>query len=418
MTQRQGISRRGFLKSAGVSAAGVMGIPYIVPASVLGANGKLPPSERVTLGFIGMGKIGKESHLPSFLQRADTQVLAVCDVEQGRLDESKQIVEQKYAKQVGKDGYKACAVYRDFRRLLARPDIDAVVISTPDHWHAIPSIEAVKAGKDVYCEKPMTHEIAEGRAMVEAVRRYGRVYQTGSQQRSDFQGFFRRATELVRAGAVGELKAIHIGIGGPPEDDFTLPVEPVPRTLDWDKWVGPAPWRPYSSTLCPLNFRGFPQWRHYRDFGGGGYNDMGAHHFDIAQWALGMDESGPVEIHPPDGKEIKYLTYRYSNGVPMYHGGDDRGSVVFHGTKGSIFASRAFLRADPTRILDFRLGPNDDHLDRQCSHRDDWLHCHPYPTTPDCGRRDRSPHSDGLPSGPHHLPIESAAHLGPGERAV
>jgi predicted dehydrogenase len=221
----------------------------------------------------------------------------------------------------------------------------------------------------------MTHEIAEGLAMVDAVRRFGRVYQTGSQQRSDFQGMFRRAAELVLAGAVGQLQAIHIGIGGPPEDDFTLPVQPVPSTLDWDMWVGPAPWRPYNATLCPLNFRGFPQWRHYRDFGGGGYNDMGAHHFDIAQWAMAMDNSGPIEIYPPDGKEHKYLTYRYSNGVPMYHGGDDRGSIVFHGRDGSIFVSRAFLRADPVRILDFKLGPNHVHLNRYRNHRDDWLHC-------------------------------------------
>jgi predicted dehydrogenase len=264
-------------------------------------------------------------------------------------------------------------MYRDFRELLARPDIDAVCIATPDHWHAIASIEAAKAGKDIYCEKPMTRYIKEGRAVVEAVRRYGRVFQTGSQQRSEYDNYFSRAAELVRARAIGDLQSIDIGIGGFPIDSYSLPPEPAPPTLDWDRWLGPAPWRPYNSELCPLNYPGFPNWRGYRDYAGGGFSDFGAHHLDIAQWALDMDHSGPVEVIPPDGKDLKRMTFLYANGLPMYHGGV--ADCVFHGTTGKILVSRGFLKADPPSILQTPLGPGDVRLNRHRNHREDFIHC-------------------------------------------
>jgi predicted dehydrogenase len=184
---------------------------------------------------------------------------------------------------------------------------------------------------------------------------------------------FRRAAELVRSGILGDIKSVEIGVGGPPLQNYSLPSEPAPPTLDWNRWLGPAPWRPYNSTLCPMNYPGWPEWRNYRDIGGGGFSDFGAHHFDIAQWALGMDDSGPVEVIPPDGKEHDRLVFVYANGVPMYHGAE--ADCVFNGTKGRILVSRGFLRAEPESILDTKLGPGDVHLDRGRNHRDDWLHC-------------------------------------------
>jgi len=367
------IARRDFLKRTAAGALGTVAFPYIIPSSALGADGITAPSNRIVVGHIGVGKMGREAHVEGFKYHPDVQSVAVCDVETGRLERSKEILEKYYAEKFGQGAYKGCDTYHDFRELLARPDIDAVVIATPDHWHSIMSIEAAKAGKDIYCEKPMTRFIAEGRAVVNAVRRYGRVFQTGSQQRSEYDGYFSRAAELVRAGVIGDLKGIDIGIGGFPQDTYSLPPEPAPPTLDWDRWLGPAPWRPYNSVLCPLNYPGFPNWRGYRDYAGGGFSDFGAHHLDIAQWALDMDHSGPVEVIPPDGKDVKRMTFLYANGLPMYHGGE--ADCVFHGTKGTIFVSRGFLRAEPTSILEYRLSPDDVHLNRHRSHRDDFIDC-------------------------------------------
>ncbi|MBN2310290.1 MAG: Gfo/Idh/MocA family oxidoreductase [Candidatus Hydrogenedentes bacterium] len=366
-------SRRGFLKRGAAATACAVGFPYIVPASALGADGRTAPSNRIVLGFIGVGKQGRESHLASLRHHDDVQIVAVSDVESGRLAQCKQIVEESYANKADRASFKGCEAYGDFRDLLAREDIDAVVVATPDHWHATVCILAAKAGKDIYCEKPLTRTIAEGRALVDAVERYGRVFQTGSQQRSEYGGRFRRAAELVRCGAIGELRSIDIGIGGPPETGYHLPAEPVPDTLDWDFWLGPAPWRPYNSELCPLNFSGYPHWRYYRDYAGGSFSDFGAHHFDIAQWAMDMDDSGPVDVIPADGKEHDRLTFVYANGIPMYHGAE--ADCVFHGTKGKILVSRGFLHAEPESILDTPLGADDVHLGRGRGHREDWLHC-------------------------------------------
>lgn len=367
-----GMTRRQFLRRGSAAVAGAAAFPAIVPAAAI-AQGDSAPSNRITLGFIGLGKQGRESHLGSLVRKPDVQILALCDVEKGRLERSKAHVEDTYAKRNNQPGYKGCDIYNHFEELIARDDIDALVIATPDHWHAIPCVAAAKAGKDIYCEKPLTRYIAEGRAIADAVAEYGRIFQTGSQQRSEYSGMFRRAAELVRAGALGDLESIEIGIGGPPGNGYELPPEPVPDTLDWDRWLGPAPWRPYSSTLCPLDFPGYPAWRYYRDYAGGSFSDFGAHHFDIAQWALDMDRSGPVEIIPPNGKDVDRLVMVYANGLPMYHGAE--ADCVFNGTKGRILVSRSFLRSEPESILRTPLSPEDDHLDRNRGHREDWLHC-------------------------------------------
>jgi predicted dehydrogenase len=365
MIQRKEINRRQFIKGAVGAAAVSVVFPYLVPSTVFGESA---PSERITLGFIGTGK--QSQHLMrSFLNSPGTQVLAACDVDKLKLARGKKIVEDFYA---GKNGgsYKGCDTYGYFRDLLARDDIDAVVIATPDHWHAIIVIESAKAGKDIYCEKPLSQTIEQARTMVNTVRRYGRVFQTGSMQRSDWH--FRLGCELVRNGYIGELKTINVNVGGPPQDN-PLPAQPVPDYLNWDMWLGPALWRPYNEELSPnISFDGFPLWRNHSKFGGGGMTDWGAHHFDIAQWGLGMDESGPVEIYPPNGKEHQVLTYKYANGVTVTRSGRARG-VLFEGTKGEVLTDRGFLQTKPENLKDQQIGPNGIHLYESKNHYVDWL---------------------------------------------
>ena len=364
------MNRRDFLRAAAGTAA-VAAFPAVVPSSVLGAEA---PSKRITLGFIGCGK--QSQHLMrSFLGSPGTQVVAACDVDKLKLERSsKQIVEKHYADRKN-TSYQGCATYADFRNLLSRNDIDAVVISTPDHWHAVTVIESCKAGKDVYCEKPLCQTIQEARAMVNAVRRYSRVFQTGSMQRSSRE--FRFACELVRNGYIGDIKHVTVNVGGPPEDK-RLPAEPVPDYLDWDMWVGPAMWRPYNNDLAPhISFDGFPNWRYYSYYGGGGMTDWGAHHFDIAQWGLGMDGSGPVEIYPPDGKEYKVLTYKYANGIPMTRDGKagdaNVNGVLFEGTKGKVEVNRGYLKTWPDALKDQKIGPGQINLYNSPNHYTDWL---------------------------------------------
>jgi len=390
------MNRRDFLKTA-AGAAAIAGVPYVVPSSVLGAQGQTPPSERLVLGFISCGK--QSQHLMRSFLLPSTQVVAACDVDKLKLERSaKTIVEKHYADR--KDGsYKGCARYHDFHEVLAWPDIDAVVISTPDHWHTITTIEACKAGKDVYCEKPLTQTIAEAQTLVNTVRQYGRVFQTGSMQRSSRE--FRFACELVRNGYIGDIKHVTVNVGGAPQDKL-LKAEPVPDYLDWDMWVGPAMWRPYNNDLAPhISFDGFPNWRDHSYYGGGGMTDWGAHHFDIAQWGLGMDGTGPVEIAPPDGKDYKVLTYKYANGITMtrddrVRGADGTGlpftgeayplwleyvktsrgrvnGVLFEGTTGKVEVNRGYLKTWPDALKDQKIGADQVHLYDSRNHYTDWL---------------------------------------------
>jgi len=364
--KERGINRRQFIKST-IGTAAAVSFPYVVPGSALGQASNVAPSERITLGFIGAGKQSKHL-MRSFLNSPGTHVLAACDVDKLKRARGKGIVEDHYAKKTG-GTYKGCDSYGDFRELLARNDIDAVVISTPDHWHAITVIQSAMAGKDIFCEKPLSQTIVEARAMVNAVRRYGRVFQTGSMQRSDWH--FRLGCELVLNGYIGQLQHVTVGVGGPPQDK-SLPAELVPDYLDWDMWVGPALLRPYNSELSPhLSWDGFPNWRHHSSFGGGGMTDWGAHHFDIAQWGMGMDESGPVEIIPPDGKDYKVLTYKYDSGVTMTR--DKANGVLFTGTKGEVEVNRGRIRTSPENLKNQQIGPNEIHLYESRNHYVDWL---------------------------------------------
>ncbi len=367
-------TRRRFLKRALTASAGAVAFPYIVPSSALGAGSHVAPSNRITIGLIGMGK-QMPWHRDTMLGRRDTHVLAVCDVESVRLGNNQRRVDDHYAGRFGKGSYKGCAAYKNFLALVERKDIDAVVICTPDHWHALISIAALKTGKDVYCEKPLTLAINEGKYIRDAVRRYGRVFQTGSQQRS--WGNFRKACEYVRSGRIGEVQRAYVNVGGPPIE-CNLPAQPTPEGLDWDLWLGPAPWRPYNSDIAPgLDYPGWPNFRSYRDYAGGGMTDIGAHHFDIAQWGLGMDHTGPVEINPPDGKDYKLLTYKYANGVILHHtGGHPEAGIEFVGTKGVLRVNRGdYLVTEPAELIEEPLGANDVHLYNISDHHDNWIDC-------------------------------------------
>ena len=357
------ITRRHFLATSAVAACG----PMLLSSP---ARGFAAASERIRLGFIGIG-IQSRGHLRRFVGTNDSQVVAVCDVVSERREDSKRIVEEGYAKQKDMTSYKGCAAYVDFRELLARDDIDAVVIGTPDHWHAIPAVMACRAGKDVYCEKPLSLTISEGRAMVEAARKHDRVFQTGSQQRSEFGGLFRRAVELIRNGHLGEIKSVSVGVGGPAVT-CDLPTEECPSGTDWNFWNGPSPERGYNQILCPKGIHNhFPAFRNYREYAGGALADMGAHHFDIAQWALGMDNSGPVKIEPPEDKATTGLKFTYANGVVMTHGG--RSGCTFVGTKGTLYVDRGKIESDPANILEAKIGPDDFHVEPSDNHHRNWL---------------------------------------------
>jgi predicted dehydrogenase len=369
MTRQTDLSRRQFV---GTLAAAGLAAPTVF-TSVVRAGADSKPNERITLGFIGVGTMGR-GHLGSFLGRAEVQVVAVCDVVKERRDNAQKRVEEHYAKQKDKGDYKDCKGYNDFRELLARKDIDAVVIATPDHWHAIPCVLAAQAGKHIYCEKPLTLTIAQGRKIVEAVQKNKIIFQTGSQQRSEFGNRFRTAVEYVRNGRIGKVKTVHVGVGDP-NRPCDLPEQPLPEGTDWDLWLGPAPKRGYNEALCPKGIHShFPAWRNYREYAGGGLADMGAHHFDIAQWALDMDTSGPVKIEPPtDEKAKRGLKFTYANGVEMIH--DGKIDCAFEGTEGTINVSRGKLESIQAKILEEPLGEKDFRVYPSSDHRKNWLEC-------------------------------------------
>jgi predicted dehydrogenase len=375
MRHQDKLNRRQFIKKVGIAAAVGIGLPYIAPSASLGLGGTVAPSNKITLGFVGTGMQGRML-LSQFLQLPDCRVVALCDVDGQKLNRAVEIVQDNFGQPAGGAG---CAVYHDFRELLARKDIDGVVIAVPEHWHCIIAVEACRAGKDVYCEKPLALTIAEGRKMVVEARRSGCVFQTGSHQRSDIR--FRRACELVRNGYIGQIKTVRIGIAvsGFPMYPVAcnLPAEATPPNLDWNMWLGPVVWRPYNSRIAPpIDTPGWPHWRDYEEFAGGLMTDWGAHHFDIAQWGLGMDESGPMEIYPEDGRETMMLTCRYAGGTNVVR--DDKmpyRSIAFEGAEGEVEVSRDFLRVSPLSLNRKRLGPNDNRLYKSDNHYIDWLDC-------------------------------------------
>ncbi|MFO0808855.1 MAG: Gfo/Idh/MocA family oxidoreductase [Gemmataceae bacterium] len=359
-------NRRTFVRTLAVGGLATVAMPRIGSAF----DG---PNDRLALGFIGVGTMGR-GHLGSFLGMADVQVVAVCDVVAERRDAAKESVEKRYADQRAKGSYQGCATYGDFRELLARKDIDAVVIATPDHWHALPCVLAARAGKHIYCEKPLTRTIGEGRRVVAEVAKAKVVFQTGSQQRSEYGGKFRTAVELVRNGRIGKVKTVRVGVGDP-AIACDLPTQDVPTGTDWNMWVGPAAMRGYHEELCPKGVhKHFPAWRKYREYANGGLADMGAHHFDIAQWGLDMDTTGPVKIEPPAEADAKKgLRFVYANGIEMFHGGPN--GATFEGTDGTIYVDREILKSTPETILKEPLDDKAVRVYRATNHRRNWVEC-------------------------------------------
>jgi predicted dehydrogenase len=329
------ITRRNFLKTS-------IAVPMILPSAVWAAE--TAPSDRIRVGFIGTGK---QSHhlLDQFMPRS--QVVAVCDVDTTRREFARNKVDAFYTNDP-KLGSAGCKMYVDYKELLARNDIDVVCIATPDHQHAEIILDALRSGKDVYCEKPLTHDIWQAVQVIKEVNARGRVLQTGSMQRSMWE--FRVACELARNGAIGKIDRIATAFGDP-SIPCDLPEEPMEPGLDWNRWVGLAQMRPYNSVLSPRGVHDhYPNWRNYQEFGGGMVCDWGAHHVDIAQWALGMDESGPVKVIPPADKTAKRgARLIYENGIEVIHG-DGIGVHIF-GTEGQIMVDRGkfvFILGDKT----------------------------------------------------------------------
>ncbi|MCX8157256.1 MAG: Gfo/Idh/MocA family oxidoreductase [Verrucomicrobiae bacterium] len=314
--------------------------PQLASAAALGRNGFRPPSERITVGIIGRGLMGA-GHVNRMANDRQAQVLGVCDVDQARREQGCRLVNEIYAQARQRENYLGCVAYNDYRELLQRADLDAVLIATPDHWHALQAMDAARAGKDIYCEKPVSLSLSEGREIVKAVRRFGRVFQTGTQYRSI--PVIRKICQFVRQGGLGRIKSVFtiwhplaafLGDRIKPYARAAawnelgrlqipvavdLPAEPVPAGLDWDLWVGPAPWHPYHPLYHINPPPGVVPWSFHEDFGLASSTWFHSHAADVIQYALGMEESGPVEIHHPADGVFPTLTCRYANGVLLHH---------------------------------------------------------------------------------------------------
>lgn len=348
-------TRRDFLRTTGLTTAAI-GFPTIIPSTALGNADTPAPSERIVMAGIGLGNQGN-GDLVSFLNNKNVQYVAVCDVRKGVRESQKNKVDQF-------NGNKDCKTYVDFREVLARPDIDAVHIATPDHWHAIQAIEACRNGKDVYCQKPECRTLREGRLMIETVRRYGRVFSGGSQR---VMQDYRNVVNKCWGGEYGKVQAINVNVNPLPMA-CNLPAEDCPEDMDWEMWLGPAPWAPYNAKRCSGSFAiNGNSWRSFNDYSSGGLTDWGAHHFGGATFAVDVRDLQPAEItyHNEDGKN--FLTFTYPNGLKLTHNMPGKGNLQVEGTpgekidakpvpeysvKGGIYAD--FLNCVKTRGTPFR----------------------------------------------------------------
>jgi len=368
MDQKQRITRRGFFKKTAVAASSALALPTIIPQSALGKGGTVAPSNRVVMGAIGVGSMGQYD-LRAFLEKPEVQVVAVCDVDRVHREQAKTLVDEKYRN-------KNCQGYLDFRELIGRGDLDAAQTTLPDHWHAIPAITAARAGLDIHGQKPFARSTKEGRAICDAVDRYDCVWQTGSQQRSDYK--FYHAARLVRNGRIGKIQKIEVGLNGGKRYRPAKAL-PVPEHLDWDFWLGPAPWRPYGD-FGRGSCHG--HWRWISDYSAGQLTDNGAHHIDIAHWGMGWDTTGPVEIEgkgtlPGDGlyNTLHSFTFtcKYRSGHVMTVGSHLAQGIKWYGEKGWIFVNRGRLAAEPVEVLKEEIGPGEIHLHRSRDHKQDFL---------------------------------------------
>ena len=357
------------MKSATGVTTGAIVFPYIVSSSALGQGGSVAASNRIVMGAIGVGSQGT-GDMRGFLNKKEVQMVAVCDVDKKNRDRAKKFVDDKY-------GNSDCGTYLDFRELIGRGDLDAVQLALPDQWHSIPAVAAAGAGLDIHAQKPLARTVREGRAICDAVQRYGRVWQTGSQQRSERN--FHYACELVRNGRIGKIHKVEVGLptGGTSDNK---PIQPVPEGLDWDFWLGPAPWVPFRG-VCHWD------WRWIMDYSGGQLTDWAGHHIDIAHWGLGLERTGPVEIegrgvYPTDGiynvpYEYKF-TCKYANGLTMVVANNKQllQGAKWYGESGKwIYVKRGKLEANPPSVLKEVIGPDEINLYRSRDHKQNFLDC-------------------------------------------
>ncbi len=390
------MQRRKFIKQTltGVAAT-TFGFPTIVPASVFGKNA---PSNKINIGQIGCGRIGRDHDLPGTLQHDVARVMAVCDLDSNRLKDGKVSVEEFYKKKTGKDKYMDVKMYDDYHEMLLNKDIDAVIISTPDFWHAQPAMEAALAGKDIYLQKPTSLTIAEGRMLSNVIKKTGRILQVGTQQRSSEQ--FRVAAELVRNGRIGKLHTIKIGLPGDPSGP-AAPAMPVPKGFNYDAWLGSTPEMPYTEKgVHPQVGYGRPGWLRIEQFGAGMITGWGQHHYDIAAWGMDTEYMGPTSVQavaefPKSGLWNVHGDFmakaEYANGVTVYTSGGYLNGIRFEGTEGWIFVSRGDYQAsasDPTsktkspkldasdpKLLTSVIGEKEIHLYNSAEQHGNWLDC-------------------------------------------
>jgi predicted dehydrogenase len=389
MSNKSQTNRRQFLTRAAGVAGASLAFPYIVPSSALGLDGAVAPSDRVTLGFIGVGNMG-QNHLRPFIYQPDVQVVAVCDPNRWRREQAQHTVNGEYSKQV-------CAAYNDFRDLVARPDIDAVCIASLDSWHVLHALAAARAGKDLYVQKPLGMSIDEIKLLREEVNRHARVFQFGTQQRSSKE--FRFACELVLNGRIGKLQTVKVGVhsgatGGmhwPRGDDertglTKVEPEPVPDWLDYEMWLGPAPSAPYTTARLT-----YPHWFHISDYSLGYVSGWGVHHIDIAQWGNGTELTGPLEVSGTavwphddalcDNPTSWDVNYDYANGVKVHFTGSGPGfegvrhGITFEGPDGWVFVNRGVLETQPKSLLESKIGPNELHLPVSDLHEKNFIEC-------------------------------------------
>jgi len=375
------MNRRQFLTKT-TAALAVASFPNLIPASALGRDNTVAPSNRITLGIIGCGRQSAHANIPGFLVQPDAQIVAVCDVDSWRLEGARKQVEAHYAGQKTSGVFKGCTTFRDWQELLARKDIDAVMIATPDHWHMIQAIAALKAGKDVSCEKPLTRNIAEGRRLVQVVKEQNRVFCTDSEFRT--YNILRKSAQLVRNGKLGKLQRI---ITGTPKDTTLAaqPNMPVPPELDYEMWLGPAPAAPYTEQrVHPRhNDKGRPGWITIRDYADGMLANWGAHWNDIAMWASNTEHTGPVEVEAtgtfaPAGNLWNVVQefeahFRYANGVTLTCK-SDHPFIRFEGTEGWLQVDHPMhIELSNEDLLSWEPGPNDVRLRSMSSEKREFL---------------------------------------------
>jgi predicted dehydrogenase len=383
------LNRRSFIHLSGMAAASVIAVPTIISSCARGKDGNVAPSDRINLAFIGSGNQAMND-IRDFITDKRVQIVGVCDVNKqskgywsgvvGGRDIGIDLVEKYYSKLYGRK-YNGCQGFVDFREIIAKSDIDAVEVVLPDHWHSIPVLMAAKAGKDIYCQKPLALTIPEGRAMADAVKKYGVIFQTGSQQRSDEN--FRRICELVRNGRIGALQTVECGLpSGTPDYGKTgnqTATVPVPDGFDYDYWLGPAPDAPYCPARTHVNFR----W--VLDYSGGQVTDWGGHHPDIAQWGMGTELTGPVKIqnakatwavHPIWNTATNYyFECLYENGVKLIISDKLRGGVTFRGTEGWAWANRGKHEVFPENLKDSAISGSEIHLYKSDNHFRNFIDC-------------------------------------------